>query len=906
MKIDTKKRTTQIKIRFPVFSEKSQCILRNPWVLSGLLLGIVFVSMLAGVYMYKAGYFTRIKAVLKEARFDTQESIQKELSPYVENGLPDLYLDIAFDDFQKISQKRDEALQAGILFSTDEDYVPAKIRLENEAPQFIELRLKGDWTDHIAGDKWSFRIHVKKGGQLFGMRNFSIQAPETREFLDEWAYHQYLLDQDIMTTHYHFVNVILNGEPKGIYAVEESFAEELIESEKRRQGVLLRFNEDEMWQNTLNFWQENITIGGGLWVTDLSTAQVSLFREGTIMADETLSTQARAAVALLEGYQSGHFSASQVFDVALMGKFFAVSDLWAAMHGTAWHNIRFYYNPITALLEPVVYDGEAFRPQDDQNTLALSFADDRLFSDPNIRIAYAQAIQELTKVEKLDAFIEATRPDFEIYQTALENEYFRDGERELLESPWASLKRRAEMLQLQFQPETPVRGTIRPVWLDNELRSGSFLEVTLQNQFLIPINLLSVWINGREYPITNTMQDQDSHLAFNLTIKDQTQLLPIRDWNLPTPRTGRIYIPFDLDFYDVLTSQPAITVQIAGTDIVKKSELTNQEMVDQPLSPFRPAIPELETVLITHSFLRISEKYENALEILPGNWVVSSDLVLPQDTNLVAGPGTILNFHEDAVLYTTGALLLEGTKKDPVIFQAQDDYWPGLIVIRSNEESVLNHVVISNTSSIQRGGWFLTGGITFFESRVVLNFVTIDGTIAEDSINVIRSTFSFSNSIFQDTASDAFDSDFSNGIVSDCEFINIGGDGVDISGSQTEVKNSVFQMITDKAISVGENSSMLIQDVSIQGTGIGVASKDLSTAELLRVRISGAKNAAIAAYQKKPVFGPAKLYGEEVIIIDCDRISIIQYGSVGNINGIELETVKQTFDDLFLQGLLGS
>ena len=70
--------------------------------------------------------------------------------------------------------------------------------------------------------------------------NFPFRSPETRNFLYEWAFHQNLMNEGILTTRYDFVNVMLNGELLGTYAIEENFNAELLESQGRRQGVILR------------------------------------------------------------------------------------------------------------------------------------------------------------------------------------------------------------------------------------------------------------------------------------------------------------------------------------------------------------------------------------------------------------------------------------------------------------------------------------------------------------------------------------------------------------------------------------------------------------------------------------------------------------------------------------------
>ena len=85
-----------------------------------------------------------------------------------------IFIDINFEDFQKLEYKRQEALDAGFLLSSPEDYVPATIKHRDKEVK-VKLRLKGDLVDHLDGDKWSFRIKVKGENTLFGMKTFSIQ-----------------------------------------------------------------------------------------------------------------------------------------------------------------------------------------------------------------------------------------------------------------------------------------------------------------------------------------------------------------------------------------------------------------------------------------------------------------------------------------------------------------------------------------------------------------------------------------------------------------------------------------------------------------------------------------------------------------------------------------------------------
>ena len=47
---------------------------------------------------------------------------------------------------------------------------------------------------------------------------------------------------------------------------------------------------------------------------------------------------------LLNGFQNNLLTTSEVFDLNLLAKYFAIVDLVNANHAAAWHNVRFYYD----------------------------------------------------------------------------------------------------------------------------------------------------------------------------------------------------------------------------------------------------------------------------------------------------------------------------------------------------------------------------------------------------------------------------------------------------------------------------------------------------------------------------------------------------------------------------------
>ncbi|MFN2110880.1 MAG: CotH kinase family protein, partial [Anaerolineae bacterium] len=272
--------------------------------------------------------------------------------PDLGDTLDTLYIDIAPDDFAQIEAKRQEALERWILLADDTDFVPATLRWRGDVIP-VELRLKGDWADHLARDKWSFRIHTKDGMYFEGMRVFSLQGPSTRTYLNEWLYMENLRAEDVLSVGYWFVHGVVNGEYKGIYAVEESFAKELLESQQRREGVIIRYNEDLLWEYWADYDNDLMTPRG---VMDFHI--IDEFGTGRVDASPALSVQRDAAAGKLRALKRGERTASEVFDVETLAKFLALSDVWGAQHALIWHNLRFYYNPVTARLEPIGFDAQ--------------------------------------------------------------------------------------------------------------------------------------------------------------------------------------------------------------------------------------------------------------------------------------------------------------------------------------------------------------------------------------------------------------------------------------------------------------------------------------------------------------------------------------------------------------------
>ena len=180
------------------------------------------------------------------------------------------------------------------------------------------------------------------------------------------------------------------------------------------------------------------------------------------------------------------------------------------------------------------------------------------------------------------------------------------------------------------------------------------------------------------------------------------------------------------------------------------------------------------------------------------------------------------------------------------------------------------------------------------------------GQEMEDALNVILAGIDFEDVIFSNAISDGFDGDAVTGRIERASFLDIGGDGIDISASEIVGTQLVFVQIKDKAVSVGEASRAELVDVFVKGAGIGIASKDLSFVTVEGADFEQIANFALASYQKKPEYGPStiKAYISESEN-DTERF-VAEGDSVLWVNWKLLESESLDVESLYEVGILGN
>lgn len=805
-----------------------------------------------------------------------------------------LYINIKFKDYQQIVKKREEALSRGYLLAEEDDFIAAILRSNSESIP-VRLRLKGDLPEHWEGEKWSFRIHARKNKRFKGMRRFSIQDPKTRNYIYEWAFFENLRLENILAPRYDFVDTFVNGRHKGIYALEENFSKELLESQGRREGIIVRFSEDAMWRQWNNWlFQPGFDEDLGkpqspaffiLQPKNWINSSLDIFGSTKAANDPVLLAQRDAALGLLEAYREGKKSASEVFDAPLLAKFLALTQLWGGGHGLDWANLRFYFNPITFKLEPIGFDSVC-------GNIQFEEADLRVYEGRKSEVFPLGWIDWLAQAlhDELIAELyvrECSRVSKPEYLSQIQSKIESEAQKKLLilwrENPeidldWDILTSNQEFLRRVFNPVEQIVAYVNPESNRDAVSGNYLLQFNIGNLLTLPVEILGVKINdgemidlevnssGLSIPASNNIVLGSLNPFVNL--KTEIFYLPISEELISN---GIISADINIEVISRILGSPTqhetVAVFMPEPGFIKGL-------------PFAPTISE---ILKRHPFISYV-KESNEFYVKPGIWIVKRDIVLPKNAHLIIKENTVLKFVPGVVLIVNGRIFFEGSIEDPVELSAQDNSWGGLIVLDAQKSSRLENVVIKDVAAVERGGWILTGGVTFYQSPVIFNNVRIQNTYSEDAVNIVRSKFKITNSQFIGCISDAIDFDFSIGTIERTIFKNIKGDAIDASGTDLDVEKVNIISVGDKGISAGEKSKVLAKDVVIEDTDIGVASKDYSEVSIDNLKIQNC-NIGLTAYQKKPEFGSASIDANNISFEDTKEEVLLQVGSRINVNG---------------------
>ncbi|MCP4913425.1 MAG: right-handed parallel beta-helix repeat-containing protein [Oligoflexia bacterium] len=293
---------------------------------------------------------------------------------------------------------------------------------------------------------------------------------------------------------------------------------------------------------------------------------------------------------------------------------------------------------------------------------------------------------------------------------------------------------------------------------------------------------------------------------------------------------------------------------------------------------------------------------ESEIKYLKKNLVLKKPIVEKSGRKITIPGPTKIEIQKDSYIFSNGSL--HTGDKGQVVFTSITAPWRGILISEAKEISTVKNTIFEKITNFQHEDIKLTGAINFYRSEIHITDTQFLSNTCEDMLNIISSKFNINRMTIINTPSDAFDSDFSNGLITNSVFMKVGGDGFDVSGTKGTISHTVFKDIRDKAISVGEASNINSKNNTVDRSGTGIASKDRSIAFDENSVFKNIQHSVFASYVKKPEYGSAKIEVINPKFENSEKLSLVQNGSTLILNGMEVEGSDINIKEIYNSGYM--
>jgi len=844
--------------------------IEDGWVMHTLSIVVTPGTKVVEAVVFSGGHLAYFDD-FKVERFDKLPS--NELENQISIHLPT-------KSYQKISALIKDAKKGQVIRPEHKKYVKGFLN-DGENQSKIKLKLKGDWTDHLSSGKISCRIKMKSDA-FKGMKTFSLQHPKTRNYIDEWIVHKMADKEDVLTTTFDFVNLNINGVNHGVYALEEHFDKQLLESRNRREGPILKLDETGLWE--LTYAQMELGYLGEFPFFEAS--QIRCFKDGRTLSNPKLKSDFEEGAKLLELFKKGYDHPEELFDLNELAKFQVLCDISTGVHASAWHNRRFYFNPVSQKLEVILYDLMAFGYGENP-----PFIYESSFSHQGhpLEESLDYALMRNAEYRKL-YFENFERISSEAYLT----EFFAQYQDEI------------DGFENAIQIEEPSYLVAQERYFNNAkfLRSNVADFKKLWESSINVLNDSSGWILDDDYS-PRTDKAFFEGISLNSYLEDSTSIgfkIRLENYHLNAIEIcgyesghwpGHVFEieeKIQLDGFDGENNSGEYLALYKPNRIFFKVSNQGRRYYESEVLPWAKPIG-----LSTRMNLRRDDSWKKYCTVsgkrakISGDVKINELIYVPEGLDLEIASGSQLEFEGKGGIIVNGNFKAVGSAQKPIEIKATSEENNGITILNA-QSVVLKNVIATGLSNLKHESWVLTGAISIYESNVAIENLQIVNAKCEDALNIIRSDFNVSELLIDGCKSDGFDADFCSGYLKSSIFKNTGNDCIDFSGSRVTIDEVYIKNSGDKGISGGEASVLSLNNITIDGAITGVASKDKSQLYGENVSIKNSEY-SLMVFQKKPEYGPASLQLEKSQI--KDGVEVIDLKSVLTVNGVVKEGVEK-------------
>ena len=802
-----------------------------------------------GISSASPGVSERFRHAPLEIAKRTPQILGRLLTGYPERPpIDQIELHIGTLELQSILEDREKALNKGFLAGARE--VGGLIEYKGKTMS-ANIRLKGVLADHWRSkDRMSLRIEIRSEGSILGSKRFALHKPESRQFPYDHTFQEIMLQAGNLASVHKYIKVKVNGENWGVMNFEEIVGKQYLEKLGRRDSFVFNFP-------SLKFKP------GSTERSNSPALNIDILRRGKYLKENEYNR--KLLTYIVNKKQSDDYL--NLFNSESYLKAYILAKMWGNDHTLDPANSKHYLNPYTLRLEVITTDqahpSSIENPANSINLQSSIYEEfirgyDFMHTEPFYFLNTADA---MSQGEHLMGGIQ---------------KYFPNDRQKNIKVVSRNLdKLRSNAKRYEF-------------WVgalgNDPLKHATEIASTSQQKHLSVFHFKDGTL--KIYNLLNKPVSLDS-------IKVDGETLDVPKQKIPPYRRGSF------------TPDLIVKTNFRGNqdDRITVRTVCEGTQVDHPVFPtlYNEIMgnPLCSSVKSIPAFIK---KSETGWRITKGIWNVNKPVVL--DNKLTIDAGAKIQFSESSYLIVKGSIKAEGTEGSVIELRPIKSSWKGIYIYNATDKSYMKNTTISGTTGITDGVLNLTGGMTFYRSNIFMDKCSFINSEAEDALNIVESKFEINDVIVSEVASDGIDFDFSDGLVTNSQFYKISGDALDFSGSVSKITNCKIVGVRDKAISIGEKSTVEVARCQITNVSVGVAAKDGSQANCLDLSIHNYRAHAAMTYNKKDFYETASMRISRSYIDRGSEPFICENGSHMYVGNKRIQPKKMNVKDMYERGIM--
>ena len=650
----------------------------------------------------------------------------------------------------------------------------------------------------------SYVVKFQKEKFFKNQRIVSLISPFDDWSLFQNALNEYAAEKGLITTVGRPYLLHINGIDAGVYNAQETIGKELLERNYGITNYAILKPGDE-WDSVPNGHQNN---------TDYIPEDKE--QKGTSL--KTIGLAQNQLKKMLSTLESNNYKKlSKYLDIDYMAKFSAMQLIYGTNHSSIGDNRRYIYNISNGLFYTTL--------RMEGNPVKLNIKND---IEPIINSNYDQ--------DRILQILEADE-SFLIQRNRYLAEFINDSE-----------KVKRKYIDFERQYGHLISSSTRPNY-QILLRGAEAVE-----NFSYNIEKLKKYLNYGKVYLTK-VENNSNECKYSIFVDSYSEIYlskalldsDIKDKELKLTKGrneiffSKTWCPKKFEFKNALI----------GNLLNENHVYYNYEIETPPFSSFENTFKYID-----------NDKF---IQILKGIYRVRENVKFPDDRGVIIEPGVTITIDDNKSILFHNEFTAVGNDNEKIIFMSNDDAFGSILIKANGNKVVLDKVQVSGGNEAYIENIYASGQIVIVDGDVEIKNSKFSSSISDDGINIKYSKVNIESNIFTNNYGDQIDLDYSSGRILNNSFVVSKQlrdlsetDGLDVSGSALHIENNYFSGFSDKAISIGEKSNIIVENNKINESKIGVAVKDGSVACFSKNNFDS-NSMDISTYIKKSMYKKPKV-----------------------------------------------